>query len=144
MNQLAASDIQKIQRMWDWHRQYGLSRQQDELRKPARVFGGGSKFFDVRMVQTGGSPGDETTRASWTYQVIRDDNDEEVATNFNPDGRPGSPNIGRFRRPAIGRMETADYGFGFQNDSGDFILIDCNEVEETEACPPPEQGPINP
>jgi len=84
-------------------------------------------LFPVKVVKTGGSAGDATTKCSFTY-TANDQSGVVLGTVLSP----------KKERPALGAMAspTTDplWGSGFYDLTGAFVLFDANEVLSTEAC----------
>ncbi|TXH55510.1 MAG: hypothetical protein E6Q97_08640 [Desulfurellales bacterium] len=85
-------------------------------------------IFPVVLTQTGGADGDATTQASWTY-TIADLDSNTIAT---------SQDIGagdhKWKRPAVGKVEKANFGLAYYDTDGDPIVTWCNERLLVESC----------
>ena len=86
-------------------------------------------IFAIKMTQTGGSNGTNSTAASWTY-TITDRNDNQLVTSYNP-------TTGDFKRPTYGKMDKATAGTGYYDENGTFTLSWCNEVPTASECTTP-------
>lgn len=85
-------------------------------------------IFAVKLVSDGGgTDGDGTSSASWTYTVKDiDDNTLETAVD------PGDSNHD-YNRPN-GKMEKATKGGAYYDDSGDLVIAFTNEKPPSEVC----------
>lgn len=102
--------------------------------REAWTFYGGNRpgeLFRVRVEQSGGTDGDDTTQASWTYNVFN--GVRQLATDLDPLIDPSF-----FRRPALGSISPATYGmasFTCESGASGFSLPWVNEVPNVEVCP---------
>lgn len=87
----------------------------------------GNSFFPVKVTQTGGSAGDDTTPCSFTYTVKSLDG-ETLKTGASPVLRRTS--VGAYSAPSADT-----YGQAFWDENGDVQLYDANEVPLVEVCP---------
>src|SRR4051812_36360960 len=88
------------------------------------VRGGRSGFFPVKVEKTGGSDGDATTIASWTYTVRRQ---QWTGSGTSADFELGTvmaPVKPRPKGPMIFQADDTGYGVGFYDESGNFQLWD--------------------
>jgi hypothetical protein len=91
------------------------------------------RVFPVNLSQTGGSQGDESHPATWTYDVTDVETDDTLASNVDPTSTPH-----RWKRPSIGQMIAADFGYAHYEDDGyggeQLVLGWINEMVDQEAC----------
>lgn len=86
-------------------------------------------MFPVALEQTGGAHGDENASASWTYTV----KDIFTGDTLKPDVNPGeAPH--KFKRPAVGWMTAATFGYAHFDGDGALVVGWVNEVPEQEVC----------
>jgi hypothetical protein len=83
-------------------------------------------LIPVLVSQTGGANGDQTTAATWTYDV--------TDVQSNPIDTGLSPSWQR----AVGRKVAASHGNGYYDPSGNFVLEQVDEVDDTGVCPASE------
>ena len=91
-------------------------------------FGGASQMFPVKCYQIGGDAGGPATQCSFTYTATTCDTSTILGNGLTP-----SKN-----RPVQGVMDpcaAGDYGLGFYDCAGAFVLYDANETLASEACP---------
>lgn len=85
--------------------------------------------FPVKMEQTGGASGNQTTQCSYTY-TITDIDDHELATEFPPESD----------RPEVGTLIPATWGIGYWisdplgNPDVPQLVVKCVEPVDVEAC----------
>lgn len=68
--------------------------------------------FPIALSQTGGSDGTTSASASWTYTVTDALTSETLATGVNPSTSPH-----KFKRPSVGKMHVATFGYAHYNGS---------------------------
>ena len=88
--------------------------------------------FPVNLTQVGGSQGNATTPATWTYDVVDAATGITLATNINPMAAPH-----KWRRPSVGYIVPATFGYAHYQVtswSHDLVLGWINEVIDQEAC----------
>lgn len=85
---------------------------------------GTQSSFQVELEQVGGSQGDSTTAASWTYNVKLWEGDGSILKASAEIA--GGDN--HYRRPNAGQLEPATYGTATYNSTGGLVIIDCNET----------------
>jgi hypothetical protein len=90
---------------------------------------GGSRVFPVTLAQVGGSQGTNAAAASWTYDVKDFDSDDVLEAAVNPTASPH-----KFKRPSVGQMIKATFGYAHYTSDGDLALGWINEVADQEAC----------
>lgn len=86
-------------------------------------------LFPVDLEQTGGAHGDENAQASWTYTVKDVFTTATLKTNVNPGQSPH-----KFKRPAVGWMASATFGYAYFDGDGALVVGWVNEVPEQETC----------
>ena len=79
--------------------------------------------FAVILTQDGGQGGDSATKASWTYTADTLDG-TELGTGLSP----------KNKRPSVGQVLKANFGTGYYDTNGDFVLAWANEVAEQAEC----------
>ena len=84
--------------------------------------------FPVAMEQTGGEDGSSTEQASWVYSIRKLHSDAIIRAGVDPGALPH-----HYRRPNLGRMETADFGLAMY-DAGELIVLDTNEIWIASTC----------
>jgi len=84
--------------------------------------------FAVELTQTGGSNGTATTQASWTY-TVKDLDGNTLLTAANPIGAPH-----KWRRPSLGAITAATFGYAHYSVANALTLGWINEVPTVEAC----------
>lgn len=82
----------------------------------------------VVLVQTGGTQGSSSAAASWTY-TVKDLAGNELATAVNPVSAPH-----QWRRPSVGFMTAATFGYAHADGTNPLVLGWINEVADQEAC----------
>lgn len=82
----------------------------------------------VLLTQTGGSQGTASGAATWRYRVSTIDG-FELATNVNPTTSPH-----HWKRPSIGQMSPATFGYAHRNGDNALSLGWINETPVQEAC----------
>lgn len=129
---LSRETFGKIAGILNWIVKLGVTpplMMQDGAQGPIISIASQSNFlFPVQVEKDGGSQGDDTTAASWTY-TVKDlgggDIDTEVAlTRPRPNGTAVFQ-VGTFAG------EDAGYGTGFYDTDGDFVLWDAGETYAT-------------
>jgi len=89
--------------------------------------------FPVNLSQTGGSQGDESYPASWTYNVYDIKSGALLESSVDPTSSPH-----KWKRPSIGQMIAADFGYAHYQDDGSggeqLVLGWINEMVDQEAC----------
>jgi hypothetical protein len=85
--------------------------------------------FPVTLTQSGGSQGDETTTATWTYDVTDPATDESLATGVDPVSSPH-----QWQRPGVGQMIPATFGYAHYDKDDELVLGWINEIVDQEAC----------
>jgi len=91
-------------------------------RRPATV-------FPVALTQTGGAQGDESTAATWTYDVADALTGEALAAAVDPTAAPHN-----WQRPGAGQMIAATKGTAHWNKDDELVLDWLNEQVDQEAC----------
>lgn len=88
------------------------------------------EVFPVKLTQTGGSAGSESTACSFTY-TVNDVNSNQLGTAVDPDTSPST-----FKRPSLGKMVAATGGLAcWIEDSGATLSLRwINEVFDVEEC----------
>jgi hypothetical protein len=86
-------------------------------------------LFPVVLAVSGGSQGDSQNPATWTYNVIDPLTGHMLATGVNP---VLPPNM--WRRPSVGYIVPATFGYAHWGEDGGLVLGWINEVAEQEAC----------
>ena len=89
----------------------------------------------VEMEQVGGTDGDDTTEASWTYDIFALGRDEDEDALFEAEDIADAPHL--WTRD-IGPMEVATTGIMAYERDGTLVLVWCNERPESGLCPEPE------
>lgn len=85
--------------------------------------------FPVRLEMAGGSQGNESDPATWIYDVQDMMTGQDIEQNVNPVVPPH-----HWRRPSVGYVEQATFGFAYYNNQGQLSLGWINEVAEQEGC----------
>jgi hypothetical protein len=88
--------------------------------------------FPVLLTQVGGSQGTDIAVASWTYDVkhgMAPDTQAALLTAVNP---TASPHM--WRRPTVGVMIKATFGYAHYDRDGALVLGWINEVVDQVAC----------
>ncbi|MCL2120166.1 MAG: hypothetical protein FWH27_17260 [Planctomycetaceae bacterium] len=96
-----------------------------------------STLFPVVLKKSGGEEGDEKKATTWRYDVNHALTDESLEKDIDPTAKPH-----QWRRPAIGRMTQATFGYahfdkddklvvGWINET--FVLSSCEEEEDDDA-----------
>jgi len=92
-----------------------------------------TRVFPVDLTQIGGSQGDETNPATWTYDVADVVTGDTLESAVDPTASPH-----KWQRPSIGWMIPATFGYAHYvpNDSNgyDLVLGWINEMVDQEAC----------
>jgi len=83
--------------------------------------------FGIKLTQTGGTAGDDTTQCSFTY-TVDDMNDNEIATGVNP-----ATGVHFAQRPTVGFRIAATAGVATY-DTGELVILMTNEIDDAEAC----------
>ena len=83
--------------------------------------------FGIKLTQTGGTAGDDTTQCSFTY-TVDDMNDNEIATGVNP-----ATGVHFAQRPTVGFRIAATAGVATY-DTGELVILMTNEIDDLEAC----------
>jgi len=83
-------------------------------------------MFAVNLTKDGGTDGDSTTQASYTYTAKSLNDAVTYGTSLTP----------KKQRPAVGTVTSGDglIGLGYFDDAGNFQLYDANEVKTWEVC----------
>lgn len=89
-----------------------------------------SNFIPCDFTLSGGSDGDETTQASWLYDIRRYGTTEVLMASVPPNSPPHKST----RRGSKGSIVPATFGWIFY-DGATLIVADCNETRTDEACP---------
>jgi len=87
--------------------------------------------FPVGLADPRGSQGDHMNPATWTYDVHHLYTGTILATDVNPVAAPHW-----WRRPSVGYIIPATYGYAHWNVNGELVLGWINEVADQEACGP--------
>jgi hypothetical protein len=91
--------------------------------------GGAGSVIPVKLVQVGGAQGTATAAATWTYDVKDIQSDDTLASGVNPVSSPH-----QYKRPSVGQMIKATFGYAHRSGSGDLVLGWINEVADQETC----------
>ena len=91
------------------------------------LFASAGQLFPVKVYKTGGATGDKTTKCAYVYTVKALDETTELGTSMTP-AKPRQT-VGYYTAPSDG-----DYGLGFYDATGTFVLFDANEIPDAEAC----------
>src|SRR5690606_30869047 len=86
------------------------------------------------LAQVGGAGGDESGPATWTYDIEDPATGQTLASAVDPTDAPH-----RWRRPAVGAMSAATFGYAHRDASGgggSLALGWINETPVQEACGP--------
>ena len=83
--------------------------------------------FGIKLTQTGGTAGDDTTQCSFTY-TVDDMNDNEIATGVNP-----ATGVHFAQRPTVGFRIAATAGVATY-ETGELVILMTNEIDDLEAC----------
>jgi hypothetical protein len=86
-------------------------------------------LFPVGLAQSGGSQGDDKKAASWTYNVTDALSGETLAEGVDPTSAPHG-----WKRPSLGWMTQATFGYAHYNGNGDLVLGWINEMVDQEPC----------
>ncbi|MCL2645586.1 MAG: hypothetical protein FWD61_01110 [Phycisphaerales bacterium] len=86
-------------------------------------------IFPVKLKQTGGEQGDEENPATWTYDVIDPATDDTLAEDVDPTSDPH-----QWKRPSVGYMIEATFGYAHYNKDNDLVLGWINEQLEQASC----------
>jgi hypothetical protein len=87
-------------------------------------------IFPVNLTQVGGSQGSNQAPATWTYDVTDTVDGETLAGAADPVATPH-----RWRRPSVGYIIPATFGYAHWNTNGQLVLGWINEVADQQACP---------
>jgi len=85
--------------------------------------------FPVKLTQNGGSQGDDQNPATWTYDIVDVLTDETLENAVDPVADPH-----QWKRPSVGWMIPATFGYAHYNTDNELILGWINEVAEQQAC----------
>ena len=94
-----------------------------------RIGSGKSTLFPVRLEQTYGEQGDNEKGASWVYKVTDAMTDEKLEDDADPTKSPH-----QWKRPNIGAMTKATFGYAHYDNDDKLVLGWINEVLEVAAC----------
>lgn len=96
-------------------------------------------FFPVRVKQVGGSNGDDSNYASWTYDSYHI-KDEDLATKLNVSAQ--QPECGRCRtiKTGVTQATNGSIGIAYRGVTGLVKLFDCQELYEQAEC---DEGEID-
>jgi hypothetical protein len=92
--------------------------------------------FPVELHQSGGQQGDEQNPATWTYDLLDVLTGQTLASGVDPTASPH-----KWRRPSVGYIIPATFGYAHWDADGQLVLGWINEVADQEACnasPPTE------
>jgi hypothetical protein len=89
----------------------------------------GLRVFVVLLEEDGGDQGTAEDPPSWLYTVTDGETGVVLATNVDPSSSPH-----HHKRPSVGQMAKATFGYAHYNSEGTLILGWINEVPEQEAC----------
>jgi len=85
--------------------------------------------FAVDLEQVGGTQGDDTTAASWTYDVTDAASGELLASAVDP-----TAPLHGWQRPSVGQMIAATKGTAHWDNDDELVLDWINEMVDAEAC----------
>jgi hypothetical protein len=91
--------------------------------------GGRSTLFPVVLARSGGTNGTYNSPATWRYNVKDAFTDELLTRNVNPVEIPH-----QWKRPQVGAMLEATFGYAHYDKDEQLILGWINEVAEQESC----------
>ncbi len=91
--------------------------------------GRAAQIFPVRLEQTGGANGSASGPATWTYTLREVLTGAKLQEAVDPTADPH-----QWRRPAVGRMSAATFGYAHYTADGQLALGWINETVEQEAC----------
>lgn len=85
--------------------------------------------WPVNLTQVGGAQGTSIAPATWTYDVYDVLSGVKLLANVSPVTAPH-----RCKRPNVGQLGAANFGFAYQDMYGLTLLAFVNEVPQQEAC----------
>lgn len=86
-------------------------------------------LFPVILSQAGGEQGSSSSGASWTYDVTDVVTDSALASGVNPTVSPH-----RWKRPSVGQMSSANFGYAHYDATNQLVLGWINEMVIQTAC----------
>ena len=92
-------------------------------------------LFPVKLEQYSGEQGDDENPATWTYNVIDPVTGEEIEHGVDPVSDPH-----KWKRPSVGWMIEATFGYAHFKGNGDLVLGWINEMVDQEPCEESENG----
>lgn len=92
-------------------------------------FGKSPAIFPVELSEVGGESGDATSPATWIYEVLEPVGLETIAWDVDPTSFPH-----RWKRPEVGYMHPATFGYAHFDGDGQVVLGWLNEVPGQEPC----------
>jgi hypothetical protein len=94
-----------------------------------RIGSGRSTLFPVKLEKTGGENGDDEKATSWTYKVTDALTDEKLEDDIDPTSSPH-----QWKRPNIGAMTAATFGYAHYDNDNKIVLGWINERPELAVC----------
>jgi hypothetical protein len=88
-----------------------------------------STLFPVTLKKSGGEEGDEKTATTWRYDVSHALTDESLAKDVDPTKSPH-----QWKRPSIGKITQATFGYAHCNDKEELIVGWINETFVLSSC----------
>ena len=88
-----------------------------------------STLFPVELKKSGGEEGDEKTATTWRYDVTHAMTDESLKKDVDPTKSPH-----QWKRPAIGRMTQATFGYAHFNKKDELVIGWINETFVLSSC----------
>ncbi len=85
--------------------------------------------FPVLLQETGGSAGNATNPATWEYDIVDFFTRETLEWSVNPVDWPH-----QWKRPQVGFMYPAEFGYAHYDDQGNIVLGWINELMGQEPC----------
>lgn len=92
-------------------------------------------LFPVELEQYGGEQGDDKNPATWTYNVKDAFTGETLEDGVDP-----TADQHKWKRPSVGWMIPATFGYAHYNGDGDLVLGWINEMVDQEPCEESESG----
>jgi len=88
-----------------------------------------STLFPVELKKSGGEEGDEKTATTWRYDVTHALTDESLKNDVDPTKSPH-----QWKRPVIGRMTQATFGYAHFNTKDELVVGWINETFVLSSC----------
>jgi hypothetical protein len=98
-------------------------------------YGDTSILFPITLSKSGGEEGDEKTATSWRYNVTHALTKETLAEDVNPTASPH-----QWRRPGIGKMTQATFGYAHFNSDDKLVIGWINETFVLGSCVEEEEN----